>query len=528
MITIPHWPGLTGRWEKSEKHILVKEQKMELLKTLARKKKYLIWPVVILAAVVLLRLTLLAPPKVKVVKVERRDLTAQVYGNGTVEAKVVVGVSSKITGRIVELYADQGDQVKRGQLLARLENDDFIQQQRQSEAGVNRSAANLNVEQANLQKARANLALAEKNAQRFKTLAEKNLVSRLEAEQYENTCQVAREEVARSTAALEAARMEQAANRASLGFARSKVADTLIYAPQDGVIITRDLEKGATVTPGMSIFTLADPATVWVKANVDESQLKGVAVGKKAIITLRSSPGEQFPGQVARLGRQSDRVTEELEVDVAFTPPLKNFRLGEQSDVYIVTEARKDVPSLPSAALVTKEKKRGVWVVENGRLKFKAVTVGIEDRRNFTEIVTGLDGSERVVVAPPPEMAKFRDGMKVRMRNESCHPRHTLSPGAVHPDLHRPGPAPRGGDEHGRDLPGAVCRRPGGPQRHQGRYLGGAAGYERPVCREFAHPGRHQIPHRGGARRGGGIAPLLPDHPDRAAGQAVPLLPHRL
>ena len=133
---------------------------MELLKKLARKKKYLVWALVLVAAVVLIKLTLLAPQKVKLVSLEKRDLTAQVYGNGTVEAKVVVGVSSKITGRIIELYADQGNYVKRGQLLAKLENNDFIQQQHQSEAGVNRAAASLNVEQANLQKAKANLVLA--------------------------------------------------------------------------------------------------------------------------------------------------------------------------------------------------------------------------------------------------------------------------------------------------------------------------------------------------------------------------------
>ncbi|RII29065.1 MAG: efflux RND transporter periplasmic adaptor subunit [Geobacter sp.] len=387
---------------------------MDLLKTLARKKKYLIWSLVLVASGVVLKMTLFAPPTVKIVKVEKHDLTSQVYGNGTVEAKVVVGVSSKITGRIVELFVDQGDHVKRGQLLARLENDDFLQQERQSEAGLRRSAANLSVEQANLQKAKANLALAENNVQRFKALAAKNFVSKLEAEQYDTTCQVAREEVARCQAEIDAVRMEQRANRAGLGFARSKVADTLIYAPQEGIIITRDLEKGATVTPGVSIFTMADPRTVWVKANVDESLMKGVAIGKKALIALRSAPTESFPGQVARLGRESDRVTEELEVDVAFTPLLKNFRLGEQSDVYIVTEMKKDALALPSAAIVPKEKKSGVWVVADGKLAFKPVTVGIVDRRNLTEIVSGLDGRERIALAPPLEMAKFKDGMKVR------------------------------------------------------------------------------------------------------------------
>ena len=132
------------------------------------------------------------------------------------------------------------------------------------------------------------------------------------------------------------------------------------------------------------------------------------------MITLRSSPGEQLTGQVARLGRQSDRVTEELEVDVAFSEPLKQFRLGEQSDVYIVTDTKDAAPSLPSDALVTRNKKRCVWVIKDGRLTFKEVTIGIEDRSSLTEILAGLDAADRVAVAPPANMAKFKEGMRVR------------------------------------------------------------------------------------------------------------------
>lgn len=384
---------------------------MDLFK---RAKKHLLWVVALTAVITLVKTTLFAPARVKAVRVEKRDLTAEVYGNGTVEAKVVIGVSSKITGRIVALYADQGDHVKRGQLLARLENDDVLQQERQSAAGVNRADANLSAEQSNLEKAKANLVLAEKNAQRFKVLAANNLVSKLEAEQYDTTCKVARGEVARSQAEVTAMQMEQRASRANLGYARSRVGDTFIYAPQDGIIISRDLENGATVTPGAPIFTMADPRIVWVKANVDESQLKGVDVGRDAVIALRSAPGERFPGRVARLGRESDRVTEELEVDVAFTRPLQNFRLGEQSDVYIVTGIKKGAPALPSAAIVMKGGKRGVWVIAGGKLAFKPVTVGIEDRHDVTEILAGLDGSERIALAPPQKMAKFKDGMRVR------------------------------------------------------------------------------------------------------------------
>ena len=388
---------------------------MRLIGTLSKKKKYVIYFIALAAAIVLLKMTVFAPPEVKIVTVEKRDLTAQVYGNGTVEAKVVVGISSKITGKVIQLYADQGDHVKKGQLLAKLENDDFIQQQTQSEAEVSRADANLNVEMANLKKARANLELAENNVQRYRELVGKNLVSKLEAEQYENSYQVAKEEVTRCAAAVESARMGQKSNQAGLGVARSKVADTLICAPQDGVIISRDLEKGATVTPGMSIFRLADPQTVWVKTNVDESQLKGVAVGKKAVITLRSAPGEQFPGLVSRVGRESDRVTEELEVDVAFSPAIKDFRLGEQADVYIITEGKKGVLSIPSASLVSKGKSRGVFLVEKGRLKFREITIGIEDPQNFTELLAGLTDVERIAMAPPQEMMNFKEGMKVKI-----------------------------------------------------------------------------------------------------------------
>lgn len=387
---------------------------MERLKS-AAKKKYLVWLIVAALIGIILRNTVFAPLKIQAVQVRKSDLTAQVYGNGTVEAKVVVGISSKITGRILEVYADQGDLVKRGQLLAKLENDDFIHQERQSEAGLNRSVAGLQIEQANLRKAKANLVLAEKNAGRFKILAEKNLVSRLEAEQYENIYQVAKEEVARSEAAVEAVRMEQRANRAGLGFTRSRAADTLIYAPQDGIIVSRDLEKGATVTAGMSVFTLADPATVWVRANVDESQLEGVAIGRKALISLRSAPNKSFAGLVARLAHQSDRVTEELEVNVTFSEPLKNFRLGEQSDVYIITDTKKDALALPASAIVTSDKKRGVWIVKDNKLSFKEVKVGIEDRSNLTEIVAGPAMGELVAIAPAPVMAKFKEGMKVRI-----------------------------------------------------------------------------------------------------------------
>ncbi len=320
-----------------------------------------------------LRLTVLGPPRVREVRPLKQDLVARVYGNGTVEAKVVVNVASKITGRIVEVSADQGDMVTQGQVLARLDTSELAAQHRQ---------------------ARATLALAEKNAARFKALAAKELVSRQEAEQYETAFLLAREAVVAS---------------------QSRLADATIVAPEDGLVIRRLLEPGATVTAGVPIFLLADHRTVWVKANVDESQLKGLAPGQPALITLRSAPGEKIPGQVARLGRESDRVTEELEVDVDFAQPRAEFRLGEQAEVLITAGARRGVLALPRAALAFREGRRGVWRLEKGRLRFQEITTGIEDRQGMIEITSGLDAQATVAVAPAEKMQRFSEGQRVRV-----------------------------------------------------------------------------------------------------------------
>ncbi len=377
-------------------------------------KKHLLALAGILAFGLVLRLTVLSPPKIEIEHLTKRDLIAHVYGNGTVEAKVVVNIASKITGRLAEVSVDQGDLVKRGQVLAKLDATELQAQAQQATATAEKAEAAITLEQANLQKAQASLLLAEKNNKRFSALAAKELVSTQEAEQYETAFLVARQEAARAAAALNSAGREKSAATAAMAASRSRLDDALILAPEDGVIIRRDLELGATVTAGLPIFLLANPDTVWVKANVDESQLKGVAPGQPTTITLRSAPGEKFPGQVARLAWESDRVTEELEVDVAFTPPLKNFRLGEQAEVLIAANARQGAPSIPKVALVTRGKQHGVWIVAGNRLQFREVVTGIEDHQ-FIEITSGLADQEAIALATPEQLQKFSDGQKVRV-----------------------------------------------------------------------------------------------------------------
>ncbi|MCR4295045.1 MAG: efflux RND transporter periplasmic adaptor subunit, partial [Elusimicrobia bacterium] len=100
--------------------------------------------------------------------------------------------------------------------------------------------------------------------------------------------------------------------------------------------------------------------------------------------------------------------------DVAFTPPLDDFHLGEQADVFIIDETRPAARSLPSAAVVARGGSRGVWVIAGKRLEFRRVVAGAEDGRGFTEIVSGLEDGDRVALPPPALLGKLSGGMRVR------------------------------------------------------------------------------------------------------------------
>ena len=117
--------------------------------------------------------------------------------------------------------------------------------------------------------------------------------------------------------------------------AREKLADTVIVSPLDGYVVSRDLEAGGVVNPGIPIFKIADPRTAWATVYVDARDTAGLAVGSRADITLRSLPGRVFRGRVARIQREGDRVTEQLAVDVAFAERPPRLILGEQVEATI-------------------------------------------------------------------------------------------------------------------------------------------------------------------------------------------------
>ena len=147
--------------------------------------------------------------------------------------------------------------------------------------------------------------------------------------------EAAAKEVAAQEVALSIAPKDIAAAVAGLASVQSRKADSIITSPINGYVVSRELESGAAVNPGTPILKLADPRTIWVTVYVDEREAGPIAVGNMADVALRSMPDRAFRGKVVRIRRESDRVTEQLTVDISFDELPEQLTLGQQAEATI-------------------------------------------------------------------------------------------------------------------------------------------------------------------------------------------------
>jgi RND family efflux transporter MFP subunit len=335
-------------------------------------------------------------PPVPVIAVKQVEIHGTVHGPGTVQCKVPVTVSPKITGILEKLYADQGDRVQKGQLLAELDALELKARAAVAQAAKSRSQRDLARAQADLVKAQANLGLAQSNYQRDLEVFKPGYISRASFDTTKAQLRVAESEVAAfhaTVAALQAsvkqAESETHAAEALHGYTR-------IVAPMDGLITGRKAEVGTTVAPGSPIFQMVDLNQIWVAAWIDQGQIAQIRPGQKAAIRLRS--GRQYQGQVVRLNAEADTVTRELEVDVKFDHLPEPLVIGEEAEVDIDT-GRQTAPAVPLSAIMNKNGHKGVLVADKGLVRFQKITLGLHDGKQ-TAVLTGLKEGELVIVNP--------------------------------------------------------------------------------------------------------------------------------
>jgi len=335
-------------------------------------------------------------PPVAVMVVKKVEVQGKVHGPGTVQSKVPVAVSSKITGILEKLNADQGDRVKKGQLLAELDSIELRAREAAAQAAKNRAQRELARAQADMVKAQANLGLAQSNYRRDMEVFKPGYISQAAFDTTKAQLKVAESEVnafQATVTALQAA-VKQAESETHAAEALHNY--TRILAPMDGLITSRKAEVGTIVAPGTPIFQMVDLDQVWVAAWIDLAQVAQLREGQPAHITLRS--GRVFQGQVVRINKEGDTVTRELEVDVKFEKLPEPLVIGEEAEVNIAT-GRIMALAVPLTAITERDNKTVVLVVEQGRLVFRPIKAGLNDGKRIA-ILEGLKEGDLVVAQP--------------------------------------------------------------------------------------------------------------------------------
>ncbi len=404
-----------------------------------KKKVIVVLGAVVVVAIIIVANALKSGEKtyaVQAEKVERSDLTSIVTAYGKIIPKTDVKISAYVPAKITRLPVEEGDQVKRGNLLVQLDDTEY--------------RAALNQAKAELSSAGASLEQAQLSYNRQKELFQKKLTSQ---EQYD---------MAKTDLDLARARHEQAV--ANLDRAKYNLSKTTMTSPMDGLVTSLNAEVGEIVmigtmnNPGTVIMTVSDMSEIEAEVEVDETDIAEVKLGQEAEISIDAFPDTTFKGRVTEIGHTArisgmgtqDQVTNFL-VKVTLVDEVPTIRPGMSASVDITTNSRTDVLSVPIQAVVMREEKsdtvaeqekkeegalastdsvsekkskrkneeeknevEGVFVVEEARAKFAKVTTGIADQQNI-EIVSGIEEEDKVVTGSYKILRTLKDGDKVKV-----------------------------------------------------------------------------------------------------------------
>lgn len=332
--------------------------------------------------------------------------------SGYVVAQRKASVASKVTGRLVSLAVEEGSRVKRGEEIARLESEDV-------KASLDQAGANLNLAQSNLEQVQAELHEATINYHRFKNLLAQGTVSQSEYDSAE-----ARYKKAKAGAL--AAQAVIKANMAALNGAKVALEYTLIRAPFDGVVLTKNADIGDIVTPlgaaanaKSAVVTMADMDSLQVEVDVSESNLEKVKLGQPCEIQLDALPETRFRGAVHMIVPTADRSKGTVLVKVKFIDKDPRV-LPEMSakaaflERPVGPEEQKPFTAVNSAAVIAPGNQKAVFLIKGERVVETPITVGAQ-RSDMVEVLKGVTAGDKVVLNPPKNL---KNGAKIKTESK--------------------------------------------------------------------------------------------------------------
>ena len=312
-----------------------------------------------------------AETKYRLAKVERGPLQAVVVASGTLNAVTTVQVGSQISGQVLEIHADFNTQVKKGQVIARIDPQSFELRVNQTRADLDaaRSAvavasSSLAAQRAELGRVRINLADAERDFGRKKTLVEKNFIAPAELDKARTLYEATREQqkaveaqIQVNESQVDSARAAVTQRESLLKQAQVDLERTIIRAPVDGTVILKNVDAGQTVAASLQapvLFTIAqDLRDMQVETAIDEADVGRLRVGQAATFTVDAFPRRNFSGEIRQIRKSPVNVQNVISYTVVISAsnPEQSLLPGMTANVRVVVDSRDEVLKIPNAAL---------------------------------------------------------------------------------------------------------------------------------------------------------------------------------
>jgi HlyD family secretion protein len=386
---------------------------------------------------------------VEIKKVDLVDIVETVSATGKIQPEIEVKISSEVSGEILDLPFKEGEQVKKGDLLVRV-NPDLIQ------SAVNRSQASYQNVKAGLEQAEATLKQAKADYDRNKTLFNKGVISKADWDRSIATYETA-------VAGRSSAYYSVQSAAATVNEAKDNLSRTEIYAPMSGTISLLNVELGERVVgtqqmAGTEILRVANLNNMEVEVDVNENDIVKVQIGDSTIVEVDAYLKKEFKGIVTEIANSAPgtltadqvtnfrvkvRILEESYQDLQEGKPghYSPFRPGMTATVDIITDKRRKTVAVPISSIVIKtdtssvkksdkksnsddilpdneERFECVFVAKNGEAKLRVIKTGIQDDTNI-EVISGLEEGDEIITGPYNVVSKtLKSGDKVESNNK--------------------------------------------------------------------------------------------------------------
>lgn len=339
------------------------------------------------------------------------ELHVTIRGIGNVDAKNIYNITAQSGGKINEIFFDQGDVVKKGDLLLNIDAVDMpllVDEAKASLAKAGHEAASAKETKEALE---AQKILLESTHARYKKLLEQKFLSQAEYDKAKSDLDNIDAQIASSKAKIASALSEELRLKKSIEALLEKLQRFKIYSPIDGYIISKDAELASYVLPSSTIFKIVDPKTLWIRANVDEKVAGELKVGQRATIKLRSKLNEGIPATLQRVVATSNAVTLEREINVAFNTTPDKFYINEQAEVRVEVATYKDAIKIPAKLLRTYKEQRGVWVADGDSALFKPIEILAQSDEEVA-VKSGID-ADTLLLEIEANKKPLSNGMKI-------------------------------------------------------------------------------------------------------------------